>query len=184
MLVTRRDVVRGALWLVVTLIAVAVLYVTLAADLIAVVQVLVYVGAVIVLFLFVIMLLAAGREPNALRDAGPGKWAAIGVAVGLLALVLAAAFSGELPQLQWSEVPAMATAEAPGIGVVADTVVPSTHSFGSPAHIGQALFSAQHVLTLELVSVLLVAAMVGVIVLAKGLRHGDGEPDTAGRGEA
>jgi len=58
MMVTRRDVVRGALWLVMTLIAVAVLFVTLAADLIAVVQVLVYVGAVVVLFLFVIMLLA------------------------------------------------------------------------------------------------------------------------------
>ncbi|MBD3177300.1 MAG: hypothetical protein GF320_19170 [Armatimonadia bacterium] len=166
MMVTRRDVVRGALWLVITLIAVAVLFITLMADLIAVVQVVVYAGAIIVLFLFVIILLAAGKEPDALRNAGPGTWAAGAVALGLLVVVLAAGFSGELPQLQWGS--AVAT-DSPGRDTGGEEE-PMTHPFGSPAGVGQAIFSAQNVLTLELISILLITAMVGVIVLAKGLR--------------
>ncbi|MGI6351120.1 MAG: NADH-quinone oxidoreductase subunit J [Armatimonadota bacterium] len=182
MMVTRRDVVRGALWLVMTLIAVAVLFVTLAADLIAVVQVLVYVGAVVVLFLFVIMLLAAGKEPASLRNAGPGRWASVAVAFGLLCLFVAAGFSGDLPQLQWGQAPTAPPPARPS--PTQGDVIASAHPFGSPANVGQALFSAENVLTLEVISILLIAAMVGVMVLAKGLRYDSQAGDTEGEREA
>src|SRR5256885_13629237 len=59
--ITRRSAVASALWLVVTLFALAALFVLLDAQFIAVLQVLVYAGAIMVLFLFVIMLLNLGR---------------------------------------------------------------------------------------------------------------------------
>src|SRR3989475_4398343 len=59
--ITRRNPIASALWLVVTLLALAALFVLLDAQFIAVLQVLVYAGAIMVLFLFVIMLLNLGR---------------------------------------------------------------------------------------------------------------------------
>jgi len=182
MMVTRRDVVRGALWLVLTLIAVAVLFVTLAADLIAVVQVLVYVGAVVVLFIFVIILLAAGKEDASLKNAGPGRWPSVAVAFGLLCLFVAAGFSGDLPQLQWGQGPSAPPPTRPS--PTQGDVIASAHPFGSPENVGQALFSAQNVLTLEVISILLIAAMVGVMVLAKGLRYDGQAGDAEGEREA
>src|SRR3989442_6192000 len=60
--ITRRNAVASALWLVVTLFSLAALFVLLDAQFIAVLQVLVYAGAIMVLFLFVIMLLNLGRQ--------------------------------------------------------------------------------------------------------------------------
>src|SRR5256886_17031639 len=72
--ITRRSPVASALWLVVTLFSLAALFVLLDAQFIAVLQVLVYAGAIMVLFLFVIMLLNLGRPgPTDLKGpAGPG----------------------------------------------------------------------------------------------------------------
>src|SRR2546428_7704282 len=76
--ITRRSAVASALWLVVTLFALAALFVLLDAQFIAVLQVLVYAGAIMVLFLFVIMLLNLGRAgPTDLK--GPA-----GLGVGVL----------------------------------------------------------------------------------------------------
>src|SRR5579862_7923180 len=69
MMVVTRNPVRSALFLVVTFLCVAVYYVTLAAQFIAAVQIIVYAGAIMVLFLFVIMLLNLGA-PEALRESG------------------------------------------------------------------------------------------------------------------
>jgi NADH-quinone oxidoreductase subunit J len=149
MMVTRRDVVRGALWLVLTLVAVAVLYATLAADLLAMVQVIVYAGAIMVLFLFVIILLAAGREPLALGQ--PGWEGVAAPALGLVLLVVLAA--------------SVATSGLWRVSAHGQTVAAPF-----PDEVGQALFSGSHALAVELISVLLVVAMIGVIVLAKGLR--------------
>src|SRR3989441_6131034 len=73
MCITRRSPVASALWLVQTLFSLAALFVVLDAQFIAVLQVLVYAGAIMVLFLFVIMLLNLGRAgPSALKGAaGP-----------------------------------------------------------------------------------------------------------------
>src|SRR5260370_28749632 len=76
--ITRRSPVASALWLVVTLLSLAALFVLLDAQFIAVLQVLVYAGAIMVLFLFVIMLLNLGRPgPTDLK--GPA-----GLGVGVL----------------------------------------------------------------------------------------------------
>src|SRR5213594_4143265 len=77
--ITRRSPVASALWLVVTLFSLAALFVVLDAQFIAVLQVLVYAGAIMVLFLFVIMLLNLGRAgPSDLKG-----WLAWAVAVVL-----------------------------------------------------------------------------------------------------
>src|SRR5438876_1710471 len=82
--ITRRSPVASALWLVVTLFALAALFVLLDAQFIAVLQVLVYAGAIMVLFLFVIMLLNLGRAgPTDLK--GP---LGLGVGVFLAGLLL------------------------------------------------------------------------------------------------
>src|SRR2546428_11962644 len=88
--ITRRNPIASALWLVVTLFALAALFVLLDAQFIAVLQVLVYAGAIMVLFLFVIMLLNLGRPgPTDLKgpaDLGGGVLLAGPLLVQLLGL--------------------------------------------------------------------------------------------------
>src|SRR6267378_1498686 len=86
MCITRRSPVASALWLVQTLFSIAALFVVLDAQFIAVLQVLVYAGAIMVLFLFVIMLLNLGRPgPTDLKGpAGLG----VGVLLGRNAIVI------------------------------------------------------------------------------------------------
>src|SRR3989475_4750325 len=80
MCITRRSPVASALWLVQTLFSLAALFVVLDAQFIAVLQVLVYAGAIMVLFLFVIMLLNLGRAgpPHLKGAAGPAPAAPLG----------------------------------------------------------------------------------------------------------
>lgn len=142
--VTTRNVVRAALWLVVSLGGVAGAFLVLAAELVAWVQVLIYVGAVIVLLLFGLMLTRApiGRQSDV--DSGNRVLAAMvgtGVA-GVLAVLLVVAFGG--------------------------TRLPSTGpAGGSAAVMGAAVFS-WWVLPFEVLSVLLLAALVGAIALTRG----------------
>src|SRR6266540_1004494 len=136
--ITRRNPVASALWLVVTLFALAALFVLLDAQFIAVLQVLVYAGAIMVLFLFVIMLLNLGRPgPTDLK--GP-----LGVAVGALRGV-APAEAIQLP-------PGAMARVAAEQGMV-------------PA-VARPLFDA-YLVPFEITSILLLAAIVGAVVLAK-----------------
>ncbi|MFQ6099544.1 MAG: NADH-quinone oxidoreductase subunit J, partial [Armatimonadota bacterium] len=80
--ITRRSPVASALWLVNTLFAVAAMFVLLEAHFIAAMQVLVYAGAIMVLFLFVIMLLNLGRESRTDMVGWAGR--AVVIAVGAL----------------------------------------------------------------------------------------------------
>src|SRR3970040_978652 len=82
--VTRKSPVASALWLVGTMFALAALYLTLHAQFIAVIQVLVYAGAIMVLFLFVIMLLNLGDEQRLAEKISFRKILAAGLGVGLL----------------------------------------------------------------------------------------------------
>ena len=80
--VASRNTVYAAMSLVATLFGVAVLFLTLQADFLAAVQVMVYAGAVVVLFLFVIMLLGVDRLENLRTDPLVGqRWAGLGVAI-------------------------------------------------------------------------------------------------------
>jgi len=142
--ITRRSPVASALWLVVTLFAVAALFVLLDAQFIAVLQVLVYAGAIMVLFLFVIMLLNLGRAgPTDLK--GP---LGLGVGVFLAGLLLM-----QLLVLRQATL-------APGGPVrppLGQGMIPS---------VARPLFTV-YLVPFEITSILLLAAIVGAVVLAK-----------------
>ncbi|HUL50626.1 MAG TPA: NADH-quinone oxidoreductase subunit J [Gemmatimonadales bacterium] len=145
--ITRRNTVASALWLVVTLFDMAALFVMLDAQFIAVLQVLVYAGAIMVLFLFVIMLL----------NLGPGTASDVKGPAGLaVATLLAAAFGIQLLALLRSGPPAAAA------GDMARTV----QSEGMVGAVARPLFTV-YLVPFEITSVLLLAAIVGAVVLAK-----------------
>ncbi|MFE0201874.1 NADH-quinone oxidoreductase subunit J [Streptomyces sp. NPDC058985] len=141
--VTTRQLVHAALWLVVALGGLAVEYLLLTAEFIAWVQVLIYVGAVVVLILFGLMLTRApiGRSPDA--DSG-NRWAALTVAVASAAALV------------WVVVDAIRATWIDLDGPAA----------GSTAVTGASLFQ-NWVLPFEALSVLLLAALVGAIVLSR-----------------
>jgi NADH-quinone oxidoreductase subunit J len=148
--ITRRNPVASALWLVVTLFAVAALFVMLDAQFVAVLQILVYAGAIMVLFLFVIMLLNLGRGgPNDLK--GP---VGLAVAAGLGAVLFL-----ELREL--ARLPGGAAA-APGASPVARAAAEQ----GMVAAVARPLFQT-YLVPFEITSLLLLAALVGAVVLAK-----------------
>jgi NADH-quinone oxidoreductase subunit J len=148
--ITRKNPIASALWLVVTLFALAALFVLLDAQFIAVLQVLVYAGAIMVLFLFVIMLLNLGR-PGPTDIKGP---------VGLLiAVVLAGALLFQLRVLGQAALPEAARLP-PG------TVAAAQQQQGMVGAVATPLFET-YLVPFEIASVLLLAAIVGAVVLAK-----------------
>ncbi|MDO8683443.1 MAG: NADH-quinone oxidoreductase subunit J [Armatimonadota bacterium] len=145
--VAARNPVHSALFLVVNFFCLAALFLVLSAEFVAVLQVLVYAGAIMVLFLFVIMLLNVGGVLESLRDPlGSQRWLALLLGLGLVAEVTAMVISGavKLP--------------APSGGIPA--------GFGSPSEVGLHLYS-RYLFPFEVVSLLLLVAMVGVVVLNK-----------------
>ncbi|MFD3817125.1 NADH-quinone oxidoreductase subunit J [Streptomyces rubiginosohelvolus] len=152
--VTTRQLVHAALWLVVALGGLAVEYLLLTAEFIAWVQVLIYVGSIVVLLLFGLMLTRApiGRSPDA--DSG-NRWVALGVALASAAALV------------WVVVDAFRTTWI-------DLDGPAQ---GSTAVTGAFLFR-NWVLPFEALSVLLLAALVGAIVLSRK-RGTDTSTDTS-----
>jgi NADH-quinone oxidoreductase subunit J len=148
--ITRKNPVSSALWLVVTLFALAAMFVLLDAQFIAVLQVLVYAGAIMVLFLFVIMLLNLGRPgPTDIR--GP---------LGLLtAAVLAVALLLQLRVLGDSPLPS-------SIQLPPGAISALQQQQGIVGSVANPLFGA-YLIPFEIASVLLLAAIVGAVVLAK-----------------
>ncbi len=148
--ITRKNPVASALWLVVTLFALAALFVLLDAQFIAALQILVYAGAIMVLFLFVIMLLNLGRPgPTDIR--GP---------VGLLtAAVLAGALLLQLRVLGQSTLPS-------SIQLLPGTISALQQQQGIVGSVANPLFDT-YLVPFEIASVLLLAAIVGAVVLAK-----------------
>ena len=140
-----RNPVHCALSLVVTLGCVALLFLSLSAEFLAAVQVLVYAGAIMVLFLFVITLL------NPLRPETPDRLRNQGVVAGLLALVL-------LFEL-WLVIQSGVLAAVPA-------TPPPVADVGNVEALGQALYSVWSV-PFEMTSVLLLTAIVGAVVLGR-----------------
>ncbi len=145
LMVTRKNPVISAIWLIVNFFCIAGMYLTLHAQFLAVVQVIVYAGAIMVLFLFVIMLLNLGNEAELREKIGWKKLVAIGVSIALAleVLVIVGAQTGLMP---------IVAGKAVGAGTV--------------ENIGKVLFS-EFLLPFEATSLLLIAAIVGAIVLAK-----------------
>ena len=148
--ITRRSPVASALWLVVTLFSLAALFVLLDAQFIAVLQVLVYAGAIMVLFLFVIMLLNLGRPgPTDLK--GP-----VGLIVGVL---LAGGLLVQLLGLRH-------VAPPPGLALAPGVMARAAAEQGMVPAVARPLFGT-YLVPFEITSILLLAAIVGAVVLAK-----------------
>lgn len=142
--VTVRNLVHAALWLVVSLGGLAGCYLLLAAEFVAWVQVLIYVGAVAVLLLFGLMLTKAPIGRTTELDSG-NRWAGLVVALATAGVLVAVI--GDAVRTQWFD---------PRQAVVV----------GSAKADGNALFK-YWVLPFEVLSVLLLAALVGAIVLSR-----------------
>ncbi|MBI4511904.1 MAG: NADH-quinone oxidoreductase subunit J [Deltaproteobacteria bacterium] len=155
-MITRRNAVAAVMSLVGTILAVAALYVMLLAHFLAVIQVLVYAGAIMVLFIFVIMLLNKEEdEPWALRGLLGKGVAGLGLAY-LVARMVSVLWSvgtrvGEEP---WS--------------------VEQMQSFGSTRDVGRVLFST-YLFPFEAVSIVLLIAVVGALVLARPMAKREGK---------
>jgi NADH-quinone oxidoreductase subunit J len=162
--ILQRNPVSAALWLVSTMFSLAAIYVLLDAQFIAAIQVLVYAGAVMVLFLFVIMLLNLGHASSDIR--GPSSVAAAIVIVGLLVIELTALWR-YTPRRLASEIaqsPALADpASAFAAGPLAQQEAAARGVVGA---IAAPLFQV-YLVPFEITSILLLAAIVGAVVLAK-----------------
>jgi NADH-quinone oxidoreductase subunit J len=145
--VTNRNVVRSALALIVVFAGVAAQFVILAAEFVATTQVLVYIGAIMVLMLFGIMLTRAriGLDPHSTNVHWP---------VGVATAVVLAGVMGYALIDRWGD-----------DALPADRQV-ATVNGSNTATLGDAIFS-QFLVPFEVVSVLLLAALIGAIVIAR-----------------
>jgi NADH-quinone oxidoreductase subunit J len=149
--VTRKSPVAAALWLVNTMFCLAAMYVLLDAQFIGAMQVLVYAGAIMVVFLFVIMLLNLGHASE-LADARGMGWE---LAAGLVGLALLA------------QVFALTRARLPESLLLPENALALDFArTGAIAPLAGPLFN-EYLLAFEVTSVLLLAAVVGAVVLGK-----------------
>lgn len=153
--VTTKNIVHAALWLVVVLGGVGLNYLLLQAEFVAVTQFLVYLGAVIVLFLFGIMLTRAplGVSEDLDNNQRPiGIFAAVAL-LGVMAYALIVSFGGDQLGFEaYQELPEGAT----------DAVLAA----GRTGAVADGIFG-QYLIPFEMISVLLLAALIGAIVLAR-----------------
>jgi NADH-quinone oxidoreductase subunit J len=145
MMLRSHNAVHSALWLVLNFTAIAVLYILLNAPFIAMVQITVYAGAIMVLFLFVIMLLGA-EQLQGMTAASGGERFHQGVALALVIMLL----TGFVILLTQG-----------GVGSGGEAAVIDA----SPAALGLRLFEA-YVLPFEVTGILLLAAIIGVAVFS------------------
>jgi NADH-quinone oxidoreductase subunit J len=149
MVVTVRNLIHAALWLIASLAGVAIIFVFLSAGFLAVAQVVIYIGAISILIIFTIMLtrnvaIDPGRQLN---SNWPGALVISGALFAILVLLLS----------QWSAM----TSQAPDL----------PERFDSLRLLGVALVAPNgYVLPFELASVLLLAALIGAILVAWGRR--------------
>jgi len=154
--VTRKSPVTAALWLVNTMFSLAALYVMLDAQFVGVMQVLVYAGAIMVVFLFVVMLLNLGH-PSELADARGAGWklAATLIGIGLLSEIIVITKTKLPPQLV----------------VARDFNEQQLQKLNAVGMIAEPLFR-DYLLAFELTSVLLLVAITGAVVLGRGRAAG------------
>ena len=147
-MVTTKNVVHGALFLVITLSMIGAGYLVMAAEFVAWVQIVIYVGAIVVLLLFALMLTKApiGREALDNQQRGISALVALAVLAGLVFLILDAFRTDTI------------------------ALIPQT----TTGQIGEALFKG-FVAPFELVSILLLAALIGAIAIAR--KDEPGEPN-------
>src|SRR5687768_17205800 len=148
--VTRRSPVAAALWLVNTMFSLAAIYVMLDAQFIAAMQVLVYAGAIMVVFLFVVMLLNLGHASEIADAKGKAPVIVAGL-IGLILLAELAVISGRV---------------APEFKVPAGFAQAEMNKYGAVGSVAWPLFN-EYLLAFELTSVLLLVAIAGSVVLGR-----------------
>ena len=150
MVITRKNVVHALLYLIVSLLAVALVFFILGAPFVAALEVIIYAGAIMVLFVFVIMMLNLGPQSTQQEREwlGPGIW----VGPTVMTLILA----GELAYVM-----SLGPVRHAALGTV------------TPKQVGVALFGP-YVLGVELASMLLLAGLVGAYHLGRRDRPGSG----------
>lgn len=146
--VTTPKTVHSVVFLVLNFLCVAILYVVLRAEFLAVIQVLVYAGGIVVLYLFVVMLVNLKRAPEAHED--PRRLARMGLALSGAVLL-------ELAGIVIYGYGRLAPASAPAAAVPVE---------GNTEELGYLLYT-DYLIPFEVASVLLLVAMVGAIVLAR-----------------
>jgi NADH-quinone oxidoreductase subunit J len=152
-MVTRKNPVASLLFMVTTLASLAGIYVLFEAHFLAAVQIIVYAGAIMVLFLFVIMLLNLGHDYQ--KDLKGGVWA-------ILAFIVAGGMAGVLAR-QFGGVEALSIYQNARGGEAIDALLAEQGAVGV---IAQPLFT-DYVLAFELTGILLLVAVVGALALAK-----------------
>lgn len=149
LVITARNTVHSVLFLVANLMCVAVVYVVLAAEFLAVIQVLVYAGGIVVLYLFVVMLVNLKRPPEAPLDRRRQS---------RLGLVLAGVVLAEITAiLAYTAVRPLPVAPGPAGALSAG---------GNTKVVGMLLYT-DYLIPFEVASILLLVAMIGAIMLAK-----------------
>lgn len=146
LVITAKNTVHSVLFLVLNFLFVAALYVLLGAEYLAAIQVLVYAGGIVVLYLFVVMLVNLKRSPEAHSD--PRRRSRLGLAVAAVVLV---------------EIVAIAIRGGNEVASVPPAAVVGS---GNTEQVGWLLYT-QYLIPFEVASVLLLVAMVGAIVLTK-----------------
>ena len=148
LVISTKDTVHSVLFLVIDFLFVAALYVLLGAQFLAAIQILVYAGGIVVLYLFVVMLVNLQRPPEAHQDPHRRTRLGFGLAAAVLAelALLAVRASGE---------PVRPIVEAAAVPVTGNTEV-----------VGWMLYTS-YLIPFEIASMLLLVAMIGAIVLAK-----------------
>ena len=148
LVVSTRDTVHSVLFLVVDFLFVAALYVLLGAQFLAAIQVLVYAGGIVVLYLFVVMLVNLKRPPEAHQDPHRRTKLGFGLAAAVLVeFVMIGVYGYARPA------PALAASAAPIAG-------------GNTEQVGWLLYTS-YLIPFEIASMLLLVAMIGAIILAK-----------------
>ncbi|MCM3882041.1 MAG: NADH-quinone oxidoreductase subunit J [Vicinamibacterales bacterium] len=148
LVVSTRDTVHSVLFLVVDFLFVAALYVLLGAEFLAAIQVLVYAGGIVVLYLFVVMLVNLKRPPEAYED--PQRRTKLGFGLSAAVLVELGAIVG-----YGYLTPAASRPAAAALPVS-----------GNTEEVGWLLYTS-YLIPFEIASILLLVAMIGAIVLAK-----------------
>ena len=164
--VTARVAVHSALFLISTLVNVALLFILLRAEFVAGVQILVYVGGVMVLFLFVIMLVQTRAEEEARVKLYTGQtWPAV-----IIALLLAVSFYFAMNPAQAAFRPSADAAVASSTDSGARSTSGAGYVSQDTQQVGDALYRTA-ALPFEIASLLLLVAMVGAVLLARGTKQ-------------
>ena len=150
LVVTTKDTVHCIMFLIANFLGVAALYVLLHAEFLAVIQVLVYAGGIVVLYLFVVMLVNLKREPES--HVAPQRY-------GRMGLILAGAVLVELAAI-------LVYSGARTLSIPPGTEAAETTLRGNTEQLGWMLYT-DYLIPFEVASMLLLVAMIGAIILAR-----------------